>query len=104
MGLAGSLLVFTGLWHTFEWLMGGRNRDTLVLIPFGIAYALLGYLIVTFQGGNVVPVAALALTVVGAVAAFATRRGSQVRGWVLWAFIVIDLVIIAALGLALLNG
>ena len=104
MGLAGSLLVFTGVWHIFEWLMGGRNKDTLILIPFGAVYAFLGYLIVTFQGGSIPAIAALLLTSVGAVAAFSTRRGSQVRAWVLWAFIVFDVIIVAAIVAALLLG
>ena len=36
MGSGGALLVFTGFRHALEWLMGGRNKDTLRLIPFGI--------------------------------------------------------------------
>ena len=36
MGAAGSLLVFTGIWHAFEWAMHGRNRDTARLVPVGV--------------------------------------------------------------------
>ena len=27
-GIAGGLLVFTGIWHATEWMMDGRRRDT----------------------------------------------------------------------------
>lgn len=103
MGLAGSLLVFTGFWHALEWLMGGRNRDTLRLIPIGILYAILGYLIVTFQGGQIVLLIALALTLIGITAAFVMRKTAQVRPWVTWAFIIIDVLIIVGLIMALLG-
>lgn len=102
-GIAGSLLVFTGLWHALEWLMGGRNRDTMRLIPFGLAYLVLGYLIVTVQGGQTVHWVALALTCIGVTGAFLTRKAAQVRAWVTWAFIAIDVVIIAALLMSLLG-
>lgn len=104
VGLAGSLLVFTGFWHALEWLMGGRNKDTLQLIPFGIAYAVLGFLIVTFRGGATVLIVALVLTVIGVIGAFVLRKQSQVRPWVTWVFIVIDVIIIAALGMVLLSA
>ncbi len=97
MGLAGSLLVFTGFWHAFEWMMGGRNRDTLALIPFGIAYIVLGYLIVTFTGGITVPIIALIIVIAGLSLGFMTRRVSKIRPWVLWIFIGLDILI--ALGL-----
>ena len=103
MGMAGSLLVFTGLWHATEWLMGGRNRDTLRLIPFGLLYLALGYLIVTFTGGTPVLAAALVLTAIGATGALMMRRSSQVRPWVIWVFIVTDVLIIAGLLAALIS-
>ncbi len=103
MGLAGSLLVFTGLWHMFEWMMGGRNSDTLRLIPFGIVYTILGVLIVTFTGGTLVLIIALAITAIGATAALVVRKTAQIRAWVLWAFVGIDAVIIAGLATALLT-
>ncbi len=103
LGLAGSLLVFTGIWHALEWLMGGRNKDTLRLIPFGIIYVVLGYLIVTFSGGSVVPAVALVITVIGLVAALAMRKNSKVRHWVMLVFIVIDVLIVASLALALIS-
>jgi len=102
MGLAGALLVFTGFWHALEWLMGGRNKDTLRLIPFGIIYIVLGYLIVTFTGGNTVVIIALVVTAIGLIGALVTRKTAQVRPWVTWVFILIDIVIIASLGLYLL--
>lgn len=97
MGLAGSLLVFTGFWHVLEWLMGGRNKDTLRLIPFGLIYIVLGYLIVTFSGGSTVVVVALIFTLIGITAAMVTRKTAQVRPWVMWVFILIDVVIIISL-------
>lgn len=103
MGLAGALLVFTGLWHAFEWMMGGRNQDTLRLIPIGVIYAVLGYLIVTHTGEIAVPIFAAALTAIGAVSAFMMRKGMEVRPWVTWAFIVIDVAIIVAILSALLG-
>jgi len=102
LGLAGSLLVFTGCWHAFEWLMGGRNKDTLRLIPIGIIYILLGYLIVTFTGGSTVQITALVVTLLGIIGALVTRKSAQVRSWVTWVFIVIDVVIIGALGMVLM--
>jgi len=97
LGIAGALLVFTGLWHMLEWLMGGRNKDTLRLIPFGIMYVVLGYLIVTFKGGSTVVIVAAVVTLVGCIGAFLLRNKSQVRRWVTWVFIIIDLIILAAL-------
>jgi len=104
LGLAGSLLVFTGFWHALEWLMGGRNKDTLRLIPFGLIYILLGYLIVTFTGGSVVAIIALVVTAIGLVSALVIRKTAQIRPWVVWAFIIIDVIIIAALGFSFLNS
>jgi len=99
MGLAGALLVFTGFWHALEWLMGGRNKDTLRLIPLGIIYIVLGYLIVTFTGGNTVAIVALVVTAIGLIGALVTRKTAQVRPWVTWVFVIIDIVIIASLAL-----
>lgn len=103
MGLAGSLLVFTGLWHALEWLMAGRNRDTLRLIPVGLIYLLLGCLLVTFTGGVLVVWLALAVTTIGMVAAFTRRHSLEIRPWVIWTFILIDLAIIFGLISALLG-
>ena len=103
LGLAGSLLVFTGVWHVLEWLMGGRNKDTLRLIPFGIVYVVLGYLIVTFRGGSIVHVIALLVTVAGLIGALVTRKTAQVRPWVTLVFIMIDIIIIIGLAVALIG-
>ena len=103
LGLAGSLLVFTGVWHVLEWLMGGRNKDTLRLIPFGIVYVALGYLIVTFRGGSIVLVIALLVTVAGLIGALVTRKTAQVRPWVTLVFIIIDIIIIIGLAVALIS-
>ncbi|MCF2869494.1 hypothetical protein L0664_00320 [Octadecabacter sp. G9-8] len=97
-GIAGALLVFTGVWHSIEWMMGGRNKDTLGrLLPFGIIYLVLGCLIVTLTGGPPVLIAAILFAATGAIGAFATRTTTQVRSWVVWSFIVIDIAIIACL-------
>jgi len=96
-------LVFTGVWHAFEWMMGGRNKDTLRLIPFGIIYIVLGYLIVTFKGGSIVHIIALVVTLIGIIGALLTRKSAQVRPWVTWVFIVIDVVIIGALTMVVLS-
>jgi len=104
MGAAGALLVFNGLWHMFEWMMGGRNKDTYRLIPFGLVYLVLGYLIVTFTGIPIVLWVALAVTTLGLIGALLTRKTAQVRQWVTWVFIVIDVVIIAALAMTLFGA
>lgn len=101
-GIGGALLVFTGVWHALEWLMAGRNRDTLRLIPVGIVYAILGWLIVTGAGWITIATAAL-FVAAGMAAAFFTRGTAMVRGWVIWAFIAIDLMIVVALLQALLT-
>ncbi len=103
MGLAGSLLVFTGLWHAFEWMMGGRNKDTLRLIPVGLIYLVLGVLIVTFRGGQTVLIIALIVVSIGLIGALWTRNSTQVRPWVTWLFVFIDAIIIIGLLLALLG-
>lgn len=102
-GLASGLLVFTGIWHATEWLMDGRRRDTLRLIPFGIAYAVLGYLLATGVGGYVALGLAIVLPAVGAVLAFFNRDRFEIRKWVTWTFIIIDVVVVAALLLSLLS-
>lgn len=101
-GVAGGLLVFTGLWHMFEWMMGGRNRDTLRLIVPGLIYVVLGYLIVNFIGGQIVLWTAMLITAGGMTAALIIRKTAQVRPWVLWAFILIDVVIVLCLAATLL--
>jgi hypothetical protein len=102
-GLAGSLLVFTGFWHAFEWLMGGRNRDTMRLVPFGLVYVVLGFLLVAFVGGAVAQIMALAIVTFGMTAAYLTRETTQVRPWVTWVFIIVDVVIVAALVFVLVS-
>jgi len=103
LGLAGSLLVFSGLWHAFEWMMGGRNKDTYRLIPFGIVYVVLGFLIVTFRGGQTVLIIALVITLIGLIGALVTRKSAQVRPWVTWCLIIIDVFIIIGLAMSLLG-
>lgn len=101
LGLAGALLVFTGLWRAFEWMMGGRNKTTMTLIPIGLVYLCLGYLIVMFKGGPIVLFIAFILVAIEGVVAFIKRKKSQLRPWVKWAFILIDIVIFVAIAAAL---
>ena len=100
-GVASGLLVFTGLWHATEWLMDGRRRDTLRLIPFGIIYVVLGYLLATGGDGIVTIGLAIVLPTIGGALAFLNRDTFELRKWVTWTFIIIDVVIVAALILAL---
>lgn len=102
-GIAGGLLVFTGIWHATEWMMDGRRRDTWRLVPFGLIYLLLGILIVGGMGGAITQIVAAILAAFGGVAAFTIRDTAEVRKWVTWSFIVIDLVIVVALILALIG-
>lgn len=100
-GLAAALLAFTGFWHMTEWLMGGRNRDTLRLVPVGLVYLILGFLFAAGTGGWIVRLIALLLTAAGMAGAFMLRNRSEVRPWVTWAFILIDVVIVVALAVSL---
>ena len=101
-GIAGALLIFTGIWHSTEFIMGGRNKDTLQLIPAGIIYVILGFLIVTLTGGTIVQTIALILTVIGMIGGIIIRKTTTVRKWVLSTFILIDVVIVLSLSVALL--
>ncbi|GHA51334.1 hypothetical protein GCM10008927_15850 [Amylibacter ulvae] len=101
-GIAGAVLIFVAIWHLTEWMMSHRDKDTLVLIPFGVLYAILGYLIVNLIGGKVVLAIALICVSIGMTAAITVRKTSSVRPWVMRAFILIDMVIITCLILALL--
>ncbi len=97
LGVAGALLVFTGIWHAFEWAMARRNRDTLRLVPVGCVYLVLGCLIATLQFLPWTAWIALAVTATGMIAAFMVRNTARIRTWVLWTFIGVDALIIAAL-------
>ena len=97
IGIAGALLVFTGGWHATEWMMDGRRRDTLVLVPIGLIYLLFGWRLVTSTGGTAVAIAAMISVAVGGSLAFFRRKQLSIRSWVVWAFIVIDVAIFAAL-------
>jgi len=102
-GIAGALLVFAGVWHASEWAMGGRNRDTARLIPLGIVYLVLGYLIVTFRFMPAAGWIAFAVTALGLFAALSMRGTSEIRPWVTWAFILIDAAILLALATGLIT-
>ncbi|MBF9042232.1 hypothetical protein HKCCE4037_02760 [Rhodobacterales bacterium HKCCE4037] len=102
-GIAAGLLVFTGVWHATEWMMDGRRRDTWLLVPFGAIYLLLGYLLVMGIGGMILQVAALAAVALGGSIAFLKRERLDIRRWVVWVFVAIDVLIALALVLALLR-
>ena len=100
-GLASGLLVFTGIWHAKEWLMDGRRPDTLRLIPIGLIYVVLGYLLAAASGGLIVTILAIALPALGGAVAFVNRNSFHIRSWVTWAFILMDIMIVVALILTL---
>jgi hypothetical protein len=102
-GIAGGLLVFTGIWHATEWMMDGRRRDTWALVPVGLIYLILGYLLVTVFGGTTTQIVALLAAAFGGTIAFLRRDQFEVRKWVTWAFIVIDVIIVLALLAAILG-
>lgn len=102
-GIAGGLLVFTGFWHATEWMMDGRRRDTWRLVPVGVVYMVLGALIVMSIGGWVIQVAALLLAGAGGAVAFMRRDNFAIRKWVIWAFVLIDVLVVLALAAALLG-
>ncbi|SMX39472.1 hypothetical protein [Octadecabacter ascidiaceicola] len=103
VGIAGGLLVFTGIWHATEWIMDGRRRDTWALVPFGLLYLVFGYLLVTLFGGTTIQVLALIAAAIGGGIAFMRRTHIEVRKWVIWSIIAIDLMIVVALVFALLG-
>jgi len=102
-GIAGGLLVFTGVWHATEWMMDGRRRDTWALVPFGIVYIVLGYLLVMLIGGTATQIVALIVVAAGGSIAFIRRNQFDIRKWVTWTFIIVDVVIVLALALAIIG-
>lgn len=96
-GIAGGLLVFTGLWHATEWIMDGRRRDTWLLVPVGLIYLALGSLLALSVGGVLVKSVALALVAAGGCVAFLRRNQVDMRRWVAWTFIIVDALIVLAL-------
>lgn len=103
-GIAGALLVFSGIWHATEWMMDGRRRDTWRLVPVGMVYLILGCLVVGQVGGVVVMIIALILATLGGGFAFVNRARLDVRGWVIWVFVIIDVIVVVCLLAALLGG
>ncbi|MEX3015481.1 hypothetical protein [Gymnodinialimonas hymeniacidonis] len=102
-GIAGGLLVFTGIWHATEWMMDGRRPDTWRLVPVGLVYLLLGCLLVLGTGGMITQIIALLAAGMGGTIAFLNRDRFSIRKWVTWAFILVDVVIVLALVAALLS-
>lgn len=102
-GISAGLLVFTGFWHATEWMMDGRRRDTWMLVLPGLVYLVLGCLIAISAGGAITQIIAIACVLAGAGVAYSQRNTMDVRRWVVWAFILIDIVIALGLAAALLT-
>lgn len=102
-GMADGLLVFTGIWHATEWMMDGRRRDTWALVPVGLVYLTLGYMVIMSIGGAATQIVALIAVAAGGSVAFKLRDQFQIRKWVTWAFILIDVAIALSLILGLLG-
>ncbi|SMX26085.1 hypothetical protein TRP8649_00158 [Pelagimonas phthalicica] len=102
-GIAGGLLVFTGIWHATEWMMDGRRRDTWALVPVGLVYLALGYMVATSIGGAATQIIALIAVTAGGTIAFKRRDQFEIRKWVTWSFILIDMLIALSLILGLLG-
>lgn len=96
-GIAGGLLVFTGIWHATEWMMDGRRRDTWALVPVGLVYLTLGYMVIMSIGGAATQIVALIAVATGGSVAFMRRDQFEIQKWVTWAFILIDVVIVVSL-------
>jgi len=101
-GIAGGLLVFTGIWHATEWMMDGRRRDTWRLVPVGLIYIVFGCLVVAQLGGVMAQFVALGLALLGGAVAFVRRDQFDLRKWVIWTFICIDVVIVLSLAIAMI--
>ena len=97
MGAAAGLFVFAGLWRTFEWIVHGRNRDSVRLIPGGVIYLILGLLIVLGTAGAIIGWVALVVALASLAGSFLMRNRTQVRRWVMWALILIDAAIVSSL-------
>lgn len=102
-GIAGALLVFTGIWHATEWMMDGPRRDTGALVPVGLFYLLLGVLLVLSVGGVLTQAVALVAVVGFGIMAVLGLGRFEIRRWVTWVFIAIDAVVALALGMALIG-
>lgn len=102
-GIAGGLLVFTGFWRATEWLMDGRRQDTWMLVPVGLVYMSLGALIVISVGGLITQIVALLAGLAGGAGAYIRRHDFTIRKWVIWTFIVIDVLIVISLIIAMLS-
>lgn len=103
MGAAVGLLVFAGLWRTFEWIVHGRTPGSTRLIPGGLIYLILGVLIALGTGGTITAWVALVVALASLIASFVTRNRSQVRHWVMWLLIIIDAAIVSSLFTALVS-
>lgn len=103
-GIAGGLLVFTGVWHASEWMMDGRRRDTWRLVPVGLIYLVLGWMIALGAGGMATQIIALLLALLFGFLAFTRRSQLDLRRWVIWSLITCDALIAACLLIALIGS
>lgn len=97
MALAVALLVFTGVWHLTEFLMDRESSDARKLIPFGMLYTGLGIVIALGIGGWMVGATAALAVLTGMVLAILNRKTLDVRRWVIWAYVIIDVAIVVSI-------
>ncbi len=91
--LAAKLLVLTGVLHIVAFLVTGLTFLTIAI--FGVIYALLG--LGLLRGWRKLACLALIVTLIGLIAAYANLPAGGLLFWFLALFILIDLVIAAAL-------
>lgn len=101
-GIAAGLMVFAGLWRATEFMMDGRSEGAARLVPVGIAYLVLGCLIVATVGNSIVLWLSLLAVMTGLLGAYLSRGKASIRAWVIWAFILLDGAIIASIAMALI--
>ena len=79
-----------------------RNEGAARLVPVGIAYLVLGCLIVATVGNSIVLWLSLLAVMTGLLGAYFSRGKASIRAWVIWAFILLDGAIIASIAMALI--
>ncbi len=102
LGLAGQLLIATGILHCLAWIVSGWSDDTMRLIPVGLVYAALGAALY-FRIPKIRYLAFL-VTLIGVLVAYITMNGAQLAIWLSWLFIVIDLTVLAILAASIWRG
>jgi hypothetical protein len=100
--LCGRLLIVSGVLHLIAWIIGALGGDSARMLPFGIAYLLVGAGL--FYRLPVVRYLALIVTLVGVLGAYITLGGAGVVAWLSGLFITIDLVVILLLAASIWRG